>query len=83
MKTRWRFLKWAAHAVGGAFILYMLSLGPVFVTRSYNKLPQLQPWWEFYLQPANCLAAFRPLGALMEWYVGVWLRLTDAPEGTE
>jgi hypothetical protein len=82
MKER-RWWKSTLLVVLGISVAYFLGLGPIFVTRNYNKFPQLQPWFDGYIQPANHLARFRPLHVLMEWYVGVWLRITDAPEGTE
>ena len=61
-------------------ILYILSLGPVFVMLNYGWMPALTPTIESYLQPSHTLAAFRPIQWVMEMYVDVWLRLSDAPE---
>lgn len=82
MKNPEKVLKMAALGIVGSFVFYILSLGPMYITQHYNPLPQLAPWFEFYMLPAQHLARFRPLGDFIGVYLHIWERATGAPGGS-
>ena len=77
-----RACQWAVALGCGVLLAYVLSLGPVFAMQRHRFLPQFATVIEVYVQPANALAAFRPVQKGLEWYVGVWFELTNAPDTT-
>jgi hypothetical protein len=77
------FVKRLAGIVGGLVLFYLLGLGPLFVLLHYRIIPEnWAPMNNAYLLPAVWIAHVPVVRSLMDSYIDVWLRITNAPDTT-
>lgn len=76
-----RVVPWWLKRGALAFVLYVLSIGPVAaLTAKYNGYV----YWdaiEFFYMPVTWLHNYTPLEEPLEWYVALWFSLFSVSTG--